>query len=218
MSQLVFVANNKAITTSLIVADVFAKDHKRVMQDIREMECSDEFRQHNFVLSSYLSNQNKELPMYQMNKKGFTLLAMGYTGREAMKFKEAYIEQFEKMEEELTKPKPLSEREQLMASMRLSLETAEEITQVKGEVKEIRGMLENQITLDHGEQLRIKKGVGTRVYELESDPAVRATLFRELYRDIKDRFGVASYRDIKRKDILLAINYINAWIPRKVTQ
>jgi Rha family phage regulatory protein len=218
MPQLVFVANNKAITTSLIVADVFSKDHKRVMQDIREMECSDEFRQHNFVLSSYVSNQNKELPMYQMNKKGFTLLAMGYTGKEAMKFKEAYIEQFEKMEEELKKPKPLSEREQLMASMRLSLETAEEITQVKGEVKEIRGMVENQITLDHGEQLRIKKGVGSRVYEIESDPAVRSVLFRELYRDIKDRFGVASYRDIKRKDILLAINYINAWIPRKVTQ
>jgi Rha family phage regulatory protein len=38
------------------------------------------------------------MPMYQMNKKGFTLLAMGYTGKEAMKFKEAYIDEFEKME------------------------------------------------------------------------------------------------------------------------
>jgi Rha family phage regulatory protein len=218
MTQLVFVANNKAITTSLIVADAFGKEHKHVLRDIKVLECSDDFRQSNFGQSSYVNSQNKEMPMYQMNKKGFTLLAMGYTGKEAMKFKEAYIEQFEKMEEELKKPRALSEREQLIASMRLSLETAEEITQVKGEVKEIRGMVENQITLDHGEQLRIKKGVGSRVYEIESDPAVRSVLFRELYRDIKDRFGVVSYRDIKRKDILSAINYINAWIPRKVSQ
>jgi Rha family phage regulatory protein len=218
MSQLVFVDKNQAITNSLIISEVFGKDHKNVLKDIRELGCSDEFRRLNFEQSSYVNSQNKDMPMYQMNKKGFTLLAMGYTGKEAMKFKEAYIEQFEKMEEELKNPRALSEREQLMASMRLSLETAEEITQVKGEIKEIRGMVENQITLDHGEQLRIKKGVGSRVYKIESDPAVRSVLFRELYRDIKDRFGVASYRDIKRKDILSAINYINAWIPRKVTQ
>jgi Rha family phage regulatory protein len=218
MSQLVFVEKNQAITNSLIISEVFGKDHKNVLKDIRELGCSDEFRRLNFEQSSYVNSQNKDMPMYQMNKKGFTLLAMGYTGKEAMKFKEAYIEQFEKMEEELKKPRALSEREQLIASMRLTLETAEEITQVKGEVKEIRGMVENQITLDHGEQLRIKKNVGSRIYEIESDPAVRSVLFRELYRDIKDRFGVVSYRDIKRKDILSAINYINAWIPRKVIQ
>jgi Rha family phage regulatory protein len=218
MSQLVFVEKNQAVTSSLIVAEVFGKNHKEVLRDIRNLECSEEFAQRNFAQSSYVNSQNKEMPMFQMNKKGFTILVMGYTGKEAMKFKEAYIDQFEQMEKQLSSPKVLSEREQLMASMRLSLETAEEITQVKGEVKEIRGMVENQITLDHGEQLRIKKGVGARVYEIETDPSVRSLLFRELYRDIKDRFGVASYRDIKRKDILSAINYINAWIPRKVTQ
>jgi Rha family phage regulatory protein len=216
MNQLVFVDKNQAITTSLIVAEVFGKDHKRVMQDIREMDCSEEFRQHNFVLSSYVSNQKKELPMYHMNKKGFTLLAMGYTGKEAMKFKEAYIEQFEKMEEELKKPRALSEREQLIASMKLTLETAEEITNVKVEVKEIRGLVENQITLDHGEQRRIQKAVGAKVYEIEPDPTLRKTFFSELHREIKDRFGVTSYKDIKRKDMQAAIRYIEAWIPKVV--
>jgi prophage antirepressor-like protein len=113
--------------------------------------------------------------------------------------------------------KPLSEREQLVAAMKLSIETSEEIAVVKEEVKEVRGMVENQITLDHGEQRRIQRAVGHRIYELESDPETRAKLFREIYREIKDRFAVASYRDIKRKDILSVVNYIAAWVPRRVS-
>jgi prophage antirepressor-like protein len=113
--------------------------------------------------------------------------------------------------------KPLTEREQLMASMKLSLETAEEITVVKNEVKEVRSMVEQQITLDHGEQRRIQKGIAHKVYELESDQEVRTQLFRELHREIKDRFAVASYKDIKHKDLQSAIRYIEAWIPRRVS-
>lgn len=71
------------------------------MQDIRELNCSEYFRQHNFVLSSYVSSQNKEFPMYIMTKDGFTLLVMGYTGNAAMAFKEEYINAFNKMEEEI---------------------------------------------------------------------------------------------------------------------
>lgn len=217
MSNLVFIKNNKVVTDSLTVAEVFGKEHARVMRDVRELGCSEEFRVGNFAESSYVNSQNKELPKYFMSQKGFTLLVMGYTGKEAMKFKEAYIEEFERMEKYLNEPKVLTEREQLIASMKLSLETAEEITQVKGEVKEIRNMVENQITLDYGEQRRIQKAVNCKVYELEQDPKKRPALFSELYREIKDRFGVASYKDIKRKDMLAAVRYIEAWVPKKVT-
>ncbi len=87
------------VVTSLDVAETFGKEHKRVLQDIRELQCSEEFRQHNFVLSSYRSTQSKELPMFYITRDGFALLAMGYTGEKAMKFKEAYIKQFNAMEE-----------------------------------------------------------------------------------------------------------------------
>lgn len=50
------------------------------------------------MLSSYCNDQNRELPMYVMNRDGFTLLVMGYTGEDAMKFKEDYIDSFNKME------------------------------------------------------------------------------------------------------------------------
>ncbi|WP_342489144.1 BRO family protein [Cytobacillus sp. FSL W7-1323] len=112
---------------------------------------------------------------------------------------------------------PLNNKESLIAAMKLSIETSEELDQVKGEVKEIRHMVEEQITLTSGEQRRLQKGIATKVYEIENDPEYRPLLFREIHREIKDRFGVASYKDIKRKELQAALNYIEHWVPRKVS-
>lgn len=73
----------------------------RVLRDIRELECSDEFRLGNFAESFYINSQNKKQPMYFITRDGFALLAMGYTGEKAMKFNEAYIRQFNAMEKAL---------------------------------------------------------------------------------------------------------------------
>ncbi|MGG1441365.1 phage regulatory protein/antirepressor Ant [Brevibacillus laterosporus] len=101
MIKLVFIDKGKVITDTRIVAETFSKEHRRVMQDIRDLNCSKEFRQHNFVLSSYRSQQNKELPKYNMTRDGFTFLVMGYTGKEAARFKEDYIRAFNQMEQQL---------------------------------------------------------------------------------------------------------------------
>ena len=102
MKELVFKGEgNQALTNSLLVAEKFGKVHRRVMHYIRELGCSEEFRLHNFVQSSYINSQNKEMPMIIMTKDGFTLLAMGYTGDMAMKFKEEYIAAFNTMEQTL---------------------------------------------------------------------------------------------------------------------
>jgi Rha family phage regulatory protein len=217
MNELVFIENGKAVTDSLTVAEVFGKEHARVMRDIRELGCSEEFRVGNFAESTYVNSQNKEMPMYHMNQKGFTLLAMGYTGKEAMKFKEAYIDQFERMENELKKPRVLSDREQLLASMKITIETSEKVEQIETKVHSLEQKVEQQITLDHGEQRRIQKAINSKVYETDSDKEIRKKLFSELHREIKDRFAVTSYKDIKRKDMQAAIRYIEAWVPRRVS-
>lgn len=85
------------VVTSLDIAETFGKEHFHVLRDIEKLECSEEFRQSNFGLSSYKSAQNKSLPMYYITRDGFTLLVMGYTGDKAMRFKEAYIRQFNAM-------------------------------------------------------------------------------------------------------------------------
>ena len=89
------------VVTSLDVAETFAKEHRNVLKDIRELPCSEEFRLLNFVQSEYVNQQNHKQPMYYITRDGFTLLAMGYTGEKAMRFKEAYIKQFNAMERAL---------------------------------------------------------------------------------------------------------------------
>jgi Rha family phage regulatory protein len=89
------------VVSSLDVAETFEKEHYHVLRDIKELECSEEFRLSNFGESSYRNSQNKKQPMYYMTRDGFTLLVMGYTGKKAMQFKEAYIKQFNAMEKQL---------------------------------------------------------------------------------------------------------------------
>ena len=111
MTQLVFVEKGRLVTDSLTVADVFRKNHADVLRDIRNLGCSVEFRLSNFAESSYINHQNREMPKIIMTEQGFTLLVMGYTGSEAMRFKEAYITEFDRMRELLAKPRELTRME-----------------------------------------------------------------------------------------------------------
>lgn len=215
MNQLVFVEQNQAVTNSIIIADVFGKRHDRVLQDIRELGCSEEFRVHNFVESSYVNSQNKEMPMYYMNKKAFTLLAMGYTGKEAMKFKEAYIEQFEKMEEALKQPRVLTEREQLVAAMKLSIETSEEFAVMKEEVKSIKEKVYERITLDHGQQVALHHQIKKRIEKLGegTEKEDKQKLYSQIHSHLRRAFAAPSYRVVKEKDFQDAMDWVKAWRP-----
>jgi len=90
--------HDKARVDSRYVAKEFSKEHYHVLRNIKELDCSEEFRQSNFGLSSYLDEQNKKQPVVNMTRNGFVFLAMGYTGKKAAAFKEAYINRFDEME------------------------------------------------------------------------------------------------------------------------
>lgn len=94
-------AEECAVCSSLDIAETFEKAHRGVLRDIRNLDCSEKFGKHNFVLTSYTDKQGKEKPMALMTRDGFTFLVMGYTGEKAAQFKEAYIEQFNRMERAL---------------------------------------------------------------------------------------------------------------------
>lgn len=103
--ELITIHEGKAVTSSLQVAKYFSKEHRHVLRDIRELECSDLFKESNFGLSFYirdLDNRGQhKYPLYYMTKDGFIFLVMGFTGQQAAKFKEDYINAFNKMEEYL---------------------------------------------------------------------------------------------------------------------
>ena len=108
MNELVFLENNQALTTSLKVAEVFKKSHKVVLEAIRNLISDLGTAQKSaiptdyFIESEYTLEQNgRKLAMYLMTRDGFTLLAMGFTGKKALQFKLAYIQAFNAMEQKI---------------------------------------------------------------------------------------------------------------------
>ncbi|RDF06948.1 Rha family transcriptional regulator [Haemophilus sputorum] len=102
------------MTDSLKVADVFGKRHKNIIQAVKELDCSEEFRRLNFQPSYYLNEQNKRQPKFNMTQDGFTFLVMGFRGKKAAEFKEAYIKQFNEMREWISKREHLSTNQHIL--------------------------------------------------------------------------------------------------------
>lgn len=100
---LVRLSGNRLITTSLAISNHFGKKHIHILEAIRNLDCSNEFRESNFRLSSYTSSQNKKLPLYEITRDGFVFLCMGFTGAAAAQWKEKYIAAFNAMEAELAR-------------------------------------------------------------------------------------------------------------------
>ncbi|EET7454431.1 peptidase [Escherichia coli] len=102
------IVDGQAVTSSLAVADFFSKRHDDVLKKIRILDCSPEFCARNFAETSILVHQpnggTRKLPCYHITRDGFAFLAMGFTGKRAAQFKEAYINAFNQMEKQLSKP------------------------------------------------------------------------------------------------------------------
>jgi len=119
-SMLVSIENEQVFTTSLQIAEAFEKQHKHILEAIENLECSDEFHEPNFRLMfqevEIGNGAKRKSKYYQITRDGFTILAMGFTGKKAMAFKEAYIKAFNAMEAQLkgnTLPNHQNIREQL---------------------------------------------------------------------------------------------------------
>ena len=91
MNDLVIMRDQQALTTSLKVAEKFKKAHKNVLQSIKNLTAGISAVKNMFAESTYVNGRGQEQPMYYMNRDGFTLLVMGFTGKDAMKFKLEYI-------------------------------------------------------------------------------------------------------------------------------
>lgn len=86
-------------TTSLVIAQAFDKEHKNVLRDIENLECSPQFRMLNFEHTPYVHPQNGQTyPAYRLTRDGFAFLAMGFTGKKAAVWKERFLEAFNAME------------------------------------------------------------------------------------------------------------------------
>lgn len=94
------VINNQVMTTSHKVSDAFGKLHKNVLQKIEKLDCSPEFMSANFSAHEEIIQAGavqRASKYYEMTKDGFMFLVMGFTGKEAARIKESYINVFNQM-------------------------------------------------------------------------------------------------------------------------
>lgn len=112
MNNTVFINNQEVVfenkdeqvfCTSLDVAKVFGKRHdnvladiKLILNDLRKIGTSNDLS--NFGLVKYKDKKGELRPAYQISRDGFSLLAMGFTGKKALQFKIAFINAFNEME------------------------------------------------------------------------------------------------------------------------
>lgn len=104
MDNLVEIKDNHVVVSSRQVAKNFGKEHKIVLRSIREIlavqNCATKF-----YYETSFEYRGQSFPEYLMSRDGFSLLVMGFTGKEALQWKIKYIDAFNAMEKKLNQQK-----------------------------------------------------------------------------------------------------------------
>lgn len=131
-AHLVQVENEQVVTDSRKVAEVFGKEHKNVIQAIENITAENSAVSSMFYETDYTAGTGKHYKMYLMNRDGFTLLAMGFTGKQALEWKLKYIKAFNDMEAELkAKQEPKSQIDILVESAKALQRQERELARLK---------------------------------------------------------------------------------------
>lgn len=209
------VKNKDKITSLEIVSEInkFRKEegnknelrHDNLLQIIRD-EFSEEISLLKIQESTYKNDRGREYPMFILSLNQAKQILM----RESKFVRKAMINYIEKLEEQIKNPFANLSIQQMMIA------TLQEQEKIVDRVEVLENKVDNEIRVDNGEQRKIQRAVATRVYQrLDIVPELiedKKYMFQAIYRDLKDRFGVASYRDIKRKDLRDCLEYVSAWI------
>ena len=201
-----FKAKNGTLTETEKKRGKFVElEHYDLLKIIRD-EFEEEIGAGKISVSDYKDSSGKKNTMFILTLKQAKQVLL----RESKFVRKAVIEYIEKLEEQVKNPFKNLSFQQMM------IMTLQEQEKIADRVDIIEDKIDNEIRVDNGEQRKIQKAVGTRIYQrIDIVPQLaenKKFVFQALYRDLKDRFGVASYRDIKRKDLTDCLEYISTWI------
>lgn len=159
MDNLVFInESNDVLTDSLRVAAKFEKDHSKVIRSIDDLleksyvidtECNPKMDLHKMFCLCYddIPQPNggfRKSKRYVMNRDGFTILVMGFTGSKAIKFKLEYMNAFNEMEASIKKNLPHNYIEALEALL-ASEKEKQALAEAKKAVEEAKRISDNII-------------------------------------------------------------------------
>ncbi|MED4399818.1 ORF6N domain-containing protein [Metabacillus fastidiosus] len=112
------------------------------------------------------------------------------------------------------KVKILTEREQLIASMKLSLETAEEIEVIKNDMELIKYRVEEELTLNHGQQQTLHREIKKRVESIKHEYELTTReIYSQIHSHLRRAFAAPKYMFVKRKNYDEAVSWVKSWRP-----
>lgn len=222
MSDLVVMKDQQAVTTSLQVAKTFGKQHKHVLEAIDELMMGvAENSADLFYEDTYIHPQNKQkYRQIIMNRDGFTLLAMGFTGKSAIQFKLQYIRAFNQMEDHIKQQPQIPDTPRGLAL--LALAANEEASQRIDDINERLVDIEENKLITTEDKGTIDRAVQKKVYQICKDQhlgqGAKSMLFQDLGSSIKQLFSVPNRGRIKDKDFPKVLGFIDHWQPSSVTK
>ena len=217
MNDLVIMKNKQAVTSSLQVAEVFEKNHRDVLKAITNLKKDVRNFAQMFGETNIPDSYGRNRRAFYMNRDGFTLLAMGFTGDKALKFKLQYIEAFNSMEEQVKLP--TSPREIARLALQANEETNQRLDSVEGDVKDLK---ENQV-IPNPEYSALNRRVNQRVSEVAHSyghitQKQRGELFKDIGSGIKKIANVSARSMLRKKDYQMVMDFINDWEPSTATK
>lgn len=204
--------NGEPVASSRQIAESFGKEHKSVLRSVEDLVAQNCAAKSMFYETTF-ENRGKQYPMYLMNRDGFTLLAMGFTGKAALEWKLKYIQAFNEMEKKLSTPQMPKLSKEMQALFLLDDRTQRQEQRLTA--------LENTMTVDYNQQRVLRKSISRSVICAlgdENAPAyidnhVRSKVYSECNHDVQDWFRVNSVGNIPRKRFDEAVEYIQRWKP-----
>ena len=204
--------NGEPVASSRQIAESFGKEHKHVLDSIKNLVAENSAAKSMFYETTF-ENRGKQYPMYLMNRDGFTLLAMGFTGKAALEWKLKYIQAFNAMEKQLSTPQMPKLSKEMQALFMLDDRTQRQEQRLTA--------LENTMTVDYNQQRVLRKSISRSLICAlgdENAPAyidnhVRSKVYSECNHDVQDWFRVNSVGNIPRKRFDEAVEYIQRWKP-----
>ena len=208
--------NGEPVASSLQIAESFERRHDHVMRGIEDIlrGLPKNGDTPMFYKTEYTHEQNGQTyPMYLMNRDGFSLLVMGFTGKAALEWKLKYIAAFNEMEKKLNAPQMPKLSKEMQALFLLDDRTQRQEQRLTA--------LENTMTVDYNQQRVLRKSISRSVICAlgdENAPAyidnhVRSKVYSECNHDVQDWFRVNSVGNIPRKRFDEAVEYIQRWKP-----
>lgn len=204
--------NGEPVASSRQIAESFGKEHKHVLDAVKNLVAENSAAKSMFYETTF-ENRGKQYPMYLMNRDGFSLLVMGFTGKAALEWKLKYIQAFNEMEKKLNAPQMPKLSKEMQALFLLDDRTQKQEQRLTA--------LENTMTVDYNQQRVLRKSISRSVICAlgdENAPAyidnhVRSKVYSECNHDVQDWFMVNSVGNIPRKRFDEAVEYIQRWKP-----